>query len=289
MEIQSVIVSINELNKTKNAIASAITEKGVTSEGKFSKFPDEIKSISSGTNEQDVIQSILYQTKQINWEDTSTTLPKGFGQGIKFNNVSLPNVVSINSNKLFQFSTINNFSAPNMVSCADMLSQATVTSLNLPKLQSCYSLADMCDIETIYLPELTSATGKIGGDTTKTIVLPKITQLYDFSFNNNSNLTRIYLGKNVNQFPVLPAIYNSDKPELVVVLDTPQAIPTSPFTRTNINSYESRDGKLIISVLDSAYDSFKNSEDWNRYSQYIKKRSETPADKLEFLQLYGLH
>ena len=67
MEIQSVIVSIDELNKTKNAIASAITKKGVTSEGKFSKFSDEIKRISSGTNEQDVIQSILYKTKQINW------------------------------------------------------------------------------------------------------------------------------------------------------------------------------------------------------------------------------
>ena len=87
MEIQSVIVSIDELSKTKSAIASAITEKGVASKGKFSKFPDEIKRISSGTNEQDVIQSILYQTKQINWEDTSTTLPDGFGKGITFNNV----------------------------------------------------------------------------------------------------------------------------------------------------------------------------------------------------------
>ena len=138
MEIQSVIVSIDELKKTKNAIASAITEKGVTSEGKFSKFSDEIKRISSDTNEQGVIQSILYKTKQINWEDTSTTLPDGFGQGITFNNVLLPNVVSINSNKLFQLSTINNFSAPNMVSCTDMLDQAAVTSLNLPKLQSCF-------------------------------------------------------------------------------------------------------------------------------------------------------
>lgn len=288
MDIQSVIVSFQELENTKNNIASAITEKGVTSEGKFSKFPDEIKRISSGTNEQSIIQSILYKTKQIDWEDTATTLPEGFGQGITFNNVSLPNVVSVDSRKILQLSTVNNFSAPNMVSCIDILNMATVGSLNLPKLKSCGNLVFNGTIKTIYLPELTDANSQIGGGNTQTIVLPKIVNLYDFALQAVQVSTRIYLGKDLKKFPVLPSSFNSNAPELVVVLDTPQVIPISQFTSATIDNYVSRRGNLIISVLDSAYDSFKNSHDWDRYSTYIKKRSETPADKLEFLQQYGL-
>lgn len=48
MDIQSVIVSFNELNNTKNAIANAIREKGVSSSGRFSSFASEIKSIQAG-------------------------------------------------------------------------------------------------------------------------------------------------------------------------------------------------------------------------------------------------
>ena len=288
MDIQGVIVSFNELEKTKNNITSAITEKGVTSEGKFSKFPDEIKRISSGTNEQNIIQSILYKTKKIDWEDSATTLPEGFGQGITFNNVSLPNIVSIQSRKVFQLATVNDFSAPNMVSCIDILSGATVTSLNLPKLKNCGNLVFNGNVKTIYLPALTDVNSQIGGETTQTIVLPKIVNLYAFALQAVQASTRIYLGKDLKTFPVLPSSFNSDAPELVVVLDTPQVIPISQFTSATIDNYVSRKGKLIISVLDSAYDSFKNSQDWNRYSQYIKKRSETPTEKLEFLQQYGL-
>lgn len=288
MDIQSVIVSFQELENTKNSIASAITEKGITSERKFSKFSDEIKRINSGTNEQNVIQSILYKTKQIDWEDTTTTLPDGFGQGITFNNVLLPNIVSIPSRTVFQLSTINNFSAPNLVSCVDILSGATVTSLNLPKLKSCGNLVFRGDIETIYLPELNQVDSQIGSYTTKTIVLPKIVSLYAFALQAVQGATRIYLGKDLQEFPVLPSNFLATKSELVVVLDTPQAIPVTKFTDAIIDNYTSRDGKLIISVLDSAYDSFKTSKDWGRYSQYIKKRSETPDDKLEFLKSYGL-
>ena len=48
MDIQSVIVSFNELNNTKNAIANAIREKGIPSAGRFSGFANEIKSIQAG-------------------------------------------------------------------------------------------------------------------------------------------------------------------------------------------------------------------------------------------------
>lgn len=48
MDIQSVIISFNELNNTKNAIANAIREKGISSSGRFSSFASEIKSIQAG-------------------------------------------------------------------------------------------------------------------------------------------------------------------------------------------------------------------------------------------------
>lgn len=48
MDIQSVIVSFDELNKTKNAIANAIRAKGISSSGRFSNFASEINSIQAG-------------------------------------------------------------------------------------------------------------------------------------------------------------------------------------------------------------------------------------------------
>lgn len=288
MAIQDIVNSINSINDKKVKIKEALVSKGVQSEGKLSKFPDEIKRISSGTNEQDVIRSILYKTKLVDWNDTTTKLPEAFGKGITFNNISLPNMVSTDSQKLFQLATINNFSAPNMTSCGSIFGEATVINFNLPKLAKCSSFGYTGHIKTIYLPKLATLTSSMGGDETKIIVLPEITNLYDFAFQSSNNSERIYLGKNLKTFPTLPSNYASPKPELVVVLDTPQVIPISPYTNTTIDNYVSREGKLIISVLDSAYDSFKKSPDWNRYSQYIKKRSETPADKLEFLKPYGL-
>lgn len=53
MDIQSVIISFNELNSTKNAIANAIREKGISSAGRFSNFASEIKSIQAGIGGSD--------------------------------------------------------------------------------------------------------------------------------------------------------------------------------------------------------------------------------------------
>lgn len=291
MDIQSVIVSVEELNKTKKAIADAIRVKGVDSKGKFSKFPDEIKSISAGggVNEQDVIHSILYRTKELDWNDNTTELPDNFGQGIKFNHLSFPNLVSVDTNSILEAAIINKCSVPNLVSCSDILKSATVGDVDVPKLQSCRSFCYMGNIANIYLPEATSISAGVGGAGTTTVVLPKISNLYVFAFQYASSITQIYFGKDLQEFPVLPSNYLSDAPALTVVLDTPQAIPVSSYTNSVINTYISRGEKLIISVLDSAYDSFKASSYWNRYSQYLKKRSETPADRLEFLKKYKLN
>lgn len=47
MDIQSVIISFNELNNTKNAIANAIRGKGISSSGRFANFASEISSIQA--------------------------------------------------------------------------------------------------------------------------------------------------------------------------------------------------------------------------------------------------
>lgn len=48
MAIQDLINEVNSIQTKKQAIKEAITAKGVTSEGKLSKFADEIKQISTG-------------------------------------------------------------------------------------------------------------------------------------------------------------------------------------------------------------------------------------------------
>lgn len=53
MDIQSVIISFNELNNTKNAIANAIRAKGISSSGRFANFASEINSIQAGIGGSD--------------------------------------------------------------------------------------------------------------------------------------------------------------------------------------------------------------------------------------------
>lgn len=48
MDIQSVIISFNELNNTKQAITNAIRAKGISSSGRFANFASEINSIQAG-------------------------------------------------------------------------------------------------------------------------------------------------------------------------------------------------------------------------------------------------
>ena len=48
MAINDLINEVNSIQTKKQAIKEAITAKGVTSEGKLSKFADEIKQISTG-------------------------------------------------------------------------------------------------------------------------------------------------------------------------------------------------------------------------------------------------
>lgn len=101
MDIQSVIVSVKELENTKNSIAEAIKSKGVASQGRFSSFESEIRSIqtSVGSDYQEVIKNI--ENKNI-FKATDNTL-KGVG---KINPVI--EEVSNNNVKVYSIHDISN-------------------------------------------------------------------------------------------------------------------------------------------------------------------------------------
>jgi hypothetical protein len=106
MDIQSVIVSIDELNKTKTAIANAIRTKGVSSVGRFSLFPDEIKSIqggSTGAAYKRIIDNISQYNivkKGNNNELTAIGSVSETFEDVKTNNVTIYSVYGIENIKI---------------------------------------------------------------------------------------------------------------------------------------------------------------------------------------------
>lgn len=60
MAIQDLINEVNSIQTKKQAIKEAITAKGVTSEGKLSKFADEIKQISTGEPDWYILNRIRH-------------------------------------------------------------------------------------------------------------------------------------------------------------------------------------------------------------------------------------
>ena len=60
MTVQNIINEVNSIQTKKEAIKEAITAKGVTSEGKLSKFADEIKQISTGEPDWYMINRIRH-------------------------------------------------------------------------------------------------------------------------------------------------------------------------------------------------------------------------------------
>ena len=61
MAIQDVINEVNSIQTKKQAIKEAITAKGVTSEGKLSKFADEINKISTGEPDWYIVNKIRHE------------------------------------------------------------------------------------------------------------------------------------------------------------------------------------------------------------------------------------
>ena len=60
MAIQDLINEVNSIQTKKQAIKEAITAKGVTSEGKLSKFADEIKQITTSEPDWYIVNKFRY-------------------------------------------------------------------------------------------------------------------------------------------------------------------------------------------------------------------------------------
>lgn len=60
MTVQNIINEVNSIQTKKQAIKEAITSKGVTSEGKLSKFADEIKQITTSEHDWYIVNKFRY-------------------------------------------------------------------------------------------------------------------------------------------------------------------------------------------------------------------------------------
>ena len=61
MAIQDLINEVNSIQTKKQAIKEAITAKGVTSEGKLSKFADEINKITTKEPDWYIVNKIRHE------------------------------------------------------------------------------------------------------------------------------------------------------------------------------------------------------------------------------------
>ena len=107
MDIQSVIVSVKELENTKNSITEAIKSKGVTSQGRFSTFESEIRSIptsTGGSNEdyQKLVRNIKTENvfKLANDKLVSTGSINNLIEDIKTNSVKIYSLQDITNVRL---------------------------------------------------------------------------------------------------------------------------------------------------------------------------------------------
>lgn len=94
MNIQDIINEVNSIQSKKDAIKEAINSKGVTSEGKLSKFADEIKRISGFPYSDTMLVSI---SNAINMGLTDEEITKAIGDytvskvEINFTETVIPN------------------------------------------------------------------------------------------------------------------------------------------------------------------------------------------------------
>lgn len=104
MDIQSVIVSVKELENTKNSIAEAIKSKGVASQGRFSSFESEIRSIqTSAGNSGEDYKALIRDIENKNIFKSTDNVLKGVG---KINPVI--EEVSNNNVKVYSIHDISN-------------------------------------------------------------------------------------------------------------------------------------------------------------------------------------
>lgn len=150
MNIQDIINEVNSIQSKKEAIKEAINSKGVTSEGKLSKFADEIKKISGFPYSDTMLVSI---SNAINMGLTDEEVTKAIGDftvskvEINFTETVIPNNKYKDNKTIkpihvyFRATTINNlaFNGSNL----KKINAPLVTKIAMNAFENCKDLEEL--------------------------------------------------------------------------------------------------------------------------------------------------
>lgn len=150
MNIQDIINEVNSIQSKKEAIKEAITAKGVTSEGKLSKFSDEIKRINGFPYSDTMLVSI---SNAINMGLTDEEVTKAIGDytvskvEINFTETVIPNNKYKDNKSIkpihvyFRATTINNlaFNGSNL----KKINAPLVTKIAMNAFENCKDLEEL--------------------------------------------------------------------------------------------------------------------------------------------------
>lgn len=150
MNIQDIINEVNSIQSKKEAIKEAINSKGVTSEGKLSKFADEIKKISGFPYSDTMLVSI---SNAINMGLTDEEITKAIGDytvsnvEINFTETVIPNNKYKDNKTIkpihvyFRATTINNlaFNGSNL----KKINAPLVTKIAMNAFENCKDLEEL--------------------------------------------------------------------------------------------------------------------------------------------------
>lgn len=150
MNIQDIINEVNSIQSKKEAIKEAITAKGVTSEGKLSKFSDEIKRINGFPYSDTMLVSI---SNAINMGLTDEEVTKAIGDytvskvEINFTETVIPNNKYKDNKNIkpihvyFRATTINNlaFNGSNL----KKINAPLVTKIAMNAFENCKDLEEL--------------------------------------------------------------------------------------------------------------------------------------------------
>lgn len=150
MNIQDIINEVNSIQSKKEAIKEAINSKGVTSEGKLSKFADEIKRINGFPYSDTMLVSI---SNAINMGLTDEEITKAIGDytvskvEINFTETVIPNNKYKDNKNIkpihvyFRATTINNlaFNGSNL----KKINAPLVTKIAMNAFENCKDLEEL--------------------------------------------------------------------------------------------------------------------------------------------------
>lgn len=200
MIIDDIVAEVTKIQNSMNAIKEALKAKGVTSEGKLSKFADEIKSIKASTSTPNEFDAAIKAAKSKGYTNQDI---KNMLTNLQDKPLSAEDRETVIQSRKYFFKT----------------GVGDIYFRNVTEVRQ-YAFG-YCDAETINLPKAVTISGDaFKGAATKTIEIPSfvltkdnVLDLSDCSYlksitvNDNSDLT----GITTYQIPYKITVYNSDQ------------------------------------------------------------------------------